>query len=237
MVGEIFTILFVCTGNTCRSSMAEALARKILTEKGAQDSIKVISAGTAAMEGMPASPEAVEVMNARGIDLASHQAQKLTPELIREADIILTMTQDHKSQVISMVPSACSRVYTLKDYILERKDDSGDFNTIMELISKLESKEQLFYAQYGPEIERLKKEYNELASQLHSIEDKLLEIEEEFARQTQEERQMLALFEESKRACDISDPFGGGIELYNCCADEMEDNIDKALGRFLNELE
>lgn len=112
------TILFVCTGNTCRSSMAEGLFKYMLeNKKDRVEDIKVISAGTSAWAGQNASPQAVEVLKEKGIDLRSHRSTLLTPELIQEADLILTMTYNHKAVVLHMCPEAEDKVFTLKEYV------------------------------------------------------------------------------------------------------------------------
>jgi protein-tyrosine phosphatase len=95
-------ILFVCTGNTCRSPLAEALCKKLLAERLgcqledlAQRGFVVQSAGLAAMSGAPATPEAVEVGGEYGADLSGHCSQPLTAELLARADYLFTMTQSH----------------------------------------------------------------------------------------------------------------------------------------------
>ena len=114
------SILFVCSGNTCRSPMAQALAKKILADRlGVEPSdldkkgVEVISAGTVPMPGMRATPQAVEAVKALGADLTQHRARPLTVELINQADLILTMTSRHARSVTAMVPSAAEKLENL----------------------------------------------------------------------------------------------------------------------------
>jgi protein-tyrosine-phosphatase len=91
-------ILFVCTGNTCRSPMAEAIARKIAIERGLQD-VEAISAGTSAHDGAPASDGALLVCMERNMDLSPHRSQTLTRDLVRDADLILAMGPHHLERI------------------------------------------------------------------------------------------------------------------------------------------
>lgn len=106
-------LLFVCTGNTCRSALAEALARKVIIERGLAD-VEVSSAGTSAWDGAPASDGALLVGMERGLDLSQHRAQMLTRELVEKADLVLAMGPHHLERIEALGGSG--RSYLLTDY-------------------------------------------------------------------------------------------------------------------------
>lgn len=118
MAGTI--LLFVCTGNTCRSPMAEAICKVLLAERlGCTRSdlesrgYVVLSAGIAAVSGMPAASNAIEVIRTRGGSLTEHSSRKLTLELVRHADVIIAMTGDHLEALLEHVPEAAPRTRLL----------------------------------------------------------------------------------------------------------------------------
>ena len=106
-------ILFVCTGNTCRSPMAEAIARKIAIERGLHD-VEVLSAGTSAHDGSPASDGAVLVGMERNMDVVSHRSQTLSRDLVRSADLIFAMGPHHLERIEAL--GGVGKAYLLSDY-------------------------------------------------------------------------------------------------------------------------
>lgn len=120
-------ILFVCTGNTCRSPMAEALFKRLLRERPElRNKVTVSSAGIYAYENDPASELAIDVMQDEfGIDLTNHRARLLGDDDVKQSWLILTMTRHHREMILDIYPEATDKVYTLKGYV-ELEDGSPD---------------------------------------------------------------------------------------------------------------
>ena len=106
-------LLFVCTGNTCRSPLAEHIARKLLIERGLSD-VEVASAGTSAWDGAPASDGALLVGMERRLDLGAHRSQALTRTLVEESDVVLAMGPHHLERIEALGGSGKS--YLLASY-------------------------------------------------------------------------------------------------------------------------
>jgi len=104
-------ILFVCTGNTCRSPMAECLLRSLTQES----STRVLSAGVYARAGEPASAGAKRAMQRRGLSLDDHRSQPVTAALLRQADLVVGMSQSHIAALRAMFPQSQTPMYALDD--------------------------------------------------------------------------------------------------------------------------
>lgn len=118
-------IVFVCTGNTCRSPMAEGIAKKISAEQGY--GLEIISRATKIdPDEVVANPNAVLVMAARGIDIRDHQSKMMAAEDARDASLILTMTSGHKENVLKLFPSAAPYTFTLIEYVTGQQGNISD---------------------------------------------------------------------------------------------------------------
>lgn len=106
-------ILFVCTGNICRSPMAAALFRAEAQKHGEAERFRIESAGTWGVDGQPATPLAETVMQKRGLSLEGHVARTVTEEMVREADLILVMTHSHRDALTAEFPSTRRKIHLL----------------------------------------------------------------------------------------------------------------------------
>ena len=107
------TILFLCTGNVCRSPMAEALFRHAVKGRG---EFRVLSAGLGAMDGQPPTPHSVQAMREIGMDISAAAQPALTAELVRSADLILGMTHSHVDTVALLYPPAAEKTFLLREF-------------------------------------------------------------------------------------------------------------------------
>lgn len=136
-------VLLVCTGNICRSPLAEALLVRALAERGL-DGVRVTSAGTGAWDGAPASEGAYLVGLERGLDLSGHRARLLTRELVEQAQLVLTMARHHRARVDEL--GGEGRVFVLGEYAGREGDAAevsdpfgGDLVVYRETCAELEA--------------------------------------------------------------------------------------------------
>lgn len=127
-------ILFVCTGNTCRSYMAETLARDYVDKMGIADTLIIGSAGVSCLPGDPASCEARTVMVERGLANDKHQATSLTAAVIKEADLILTMTRSQRQYILSKSAEAENKVFLLAEYAQGPESNRVDKGRIADIL-------------------------------------------------------------------------------------------------------
>jgi protein arginine phosphatase len=199
-------VLLVCTGNTCRSPMAEAILTRLAGKEGLKVSVR--SAGLFAMDGAEVSENTRKVLGERGIR-HSHRARSVNPELIEWADLILTMTLDHKRRLISMNPDSVGKVYTLKEYALTDGETRERIRRLEQMTAELEARRALGGGK----------------------EEDVRSLEESIRR----ERKALEQDGVPLEDLDIPDPFGGDVDTYRRCADRLEELLRRIVERWRRE--
>lgn len=111
------SVLFICTANQCRSPMAEALLKSIVTQKGVADRWDIHSAGTWTEPGRPATALARAVMRQRQLDLSAHRSRPLDAQQLESADIVLVMTHHHQEAIQAEWPAVSHKIYLLSHLI------------------------------------------------------------------------------------------------------------------------
>jgi protein-tyrosine-phosphatase len=119
MMGSDFlkNIMFICTGNICRSPMAHAYMQKKLYDLKKENEYIISSCGTNATQGQRATDNAIESIKEYNIDLTNHRATRIENSNILDCDLILVLTHNHKIEVLQVYPKLSDKVYTLKEYV------------------------------------------------------------------------------------------------------------------------
>ena len=156
MMAEPKRILFVCTGNSCRSVMAQGLLQHRLKqlEHKLTAPIHVESAGVFAIQGMPPSAETATLLQAIGVDVSGHMAQPLTDELVKLSDMIFAMEWFHLEEILRRSPHARQKVKLLKPFALPEGEAVGDPN-IPDPIGKSREAYEACFAVIRQAVERL----------------------------------------------------------------------------------
>ena len=110
-------ILLVCTGNICRSPIAEGLLAEQVRRRGLDRRVTVESAGVHGWDDSPAMAEAVRALDDRGIDISSHVARRLKRSMVEDADLVVTMAAEHRDAIVRMTPNAEGKTFTIKELV------------------------------------------------------------------------------------------------------------------------
>ncbi|WP_047983792.1 low molecular weight protein arginine phosphatase [Ornithinibacillus californiensis] len=190
-------ILFVCTGNTCRSPMAEALLKSKMPHA------EVKSAGIFAAKNQRASQHAVVALEKKGISL-DHHSQPVDEKLLNWADAVLTMTTGHKQSLMMQYPNFQDKYFTLKEFVSD--SDKKVWNELKSLYADYELKRSTFMAEHQHKLNNA-------------------QLEENIREHLKPDIERIIQLESSLINYDISDPFGGDLPTYQKALDEIENYI------------
>lgn len=194
-------ILFICTGNTCRSPMAEALLKQKLSD------VEVQSAGIYAGEDEQANENTILALKDVGISL-DHSSQPVTDHLLDWADLVLAMTTGHKQALILQHPNYQEKYYTLKEYSSDT--DKESWQKLKRAYADYEEKRSLFIQENEHKLDN---------SQLNKM----------IANEFKEDIEKIQHLEANLINYDISDPFGGNLAIYQETLKELDQYIELLL--------
>lgn len=197
-------ILFVCTGNTCRSPMAEAIFRHIYPTMNVQ------SAGIYANTSSRENPHTKRVLQTKNIDI-NHTSQPVTEELLDWAQYVFVMTKSHKYALEMQYPQYRNKYFLLKQFVLDPNEE-------------IEQKLQDAYEKVEQKKKRFDKENGHLEQALY---------EEALEKHLQKDLITISELKDKLNDTDVSDPFGGTVEVYEQTYDEL-DRLIRQLNNLIN---
>ncbi|ADU32316.1 low molecular weight protein arginine phosphatase [Evansella cellulosilytica] len=201
-------ILFICTGNTCRSPLAE----RLFEHKKSNNTVTAKSAGIYATNGAQMSGGSRIALEKRGVK-ENHTSQPVDEELLQWADIILAMTESHKSAVIQQYPEKADHTFTLKEFVYEDKETKEKLERFKKRVAQFELKR----------------------ASLHGNEQNTEEQREQLIRELENEQEAIYQLASELPGFDISDPYGGTEEMYENTAKEIEQAINKLIEKLEKE--
>lgn len=129
----MYRVIFVCTANICRTPMAESYFKRLVEQEGLAEFMDAESAGTWAMDGVSAAELSRQVCAENGLDVSKHRSQPVDLRLMKSADLVLCMAQEHKNDLVQVFPHFRAKIFTLKEY---QQNSSAEITSIADPYGK-----------------------------------------------------------------------------------------------------
>jgi protein-tyrosine phosphatase len=215
--------------------MAEALFVSMLDKLENKPDLRIISAGTGAVKGEGASPQAMKIMEEYGLSLCEHRAALLTKKHIQEADLILAMTANHKRTVLEMDPASAGKVFTLREFVASGRSADQVLDEMNSIYKEIDVKKRHFLIDNAERLSELRAKRENLIKELRLMDQELEALEEEFRYEISEPEKRLQELKAAMPQTDIIDPFGQPLDVYRRTAKEIEAVLKMLIDKFRNE--
>jgi protein-tyrosine phosphatase len=229
-------ILIVCTGNTCRSPMAEGVLRDAFNKLGYDENkVQVVSAGITAQNGLPANEKAVKVLKDQGIDISEHESRQLSIALVRESDLILAMTRNHKHIIATMIPDAAAKTFTLKEFAMGNLDSEDILEQLGTMYTISDEKRDELEKAREDKINSLEERKGKLEKELELIEGELEILKRKNSHSEKVDLSKIKAIENKLRDLDIEDPYGKSESAYKNTSEEIINIMNNIVKKIIEE--
>lgn len=216
--------------------MAEGILRDVLSKFGYDEKdIQVVSAGITAQNGLPANEKAVKVLKNQGIDISEHESRQLSMSLVRESDLILAMTRNHKHIIATMIPEAAAKTFTLKEFAMGNLDSEDILEELGTIYSNSDQRRDEQKKAREDKIKGLEERKNKLEKELELVESELKILKGKDSSLDKADISKIRIIENKLRDLDLADPYGKSELAYKTTSEEITKIMDNIAKKIIEE--
>jgi protein-tyrosine phosphatase len=216
--------------------MAEGILRDTLNKFGYDEkTIQVVSAGITAQNGLPANEKAVKVLKDEGIDISKHESRQLSISLVRESDLILAMTKNHKHIIATMIPDAADKTFTLKEFAMGNLDSEDILKQLGTIYSNSDEKREELDKAREDKIQSLEERKEKLEKELELVESELEIVKGKNSHLEKVDISKIKAIEKKLKDLDIDDPYGKPELVYKNTSEEIINIMNNIAKKIIEE--
>lgn len=216
--------------------MAEGILRDAFKKFGYdEEKIQVVSAGITAQNGIPANEKAVKVLKDEGIDIGDHQSRQLSMGLVRESDLILAMTRNHKHIIATMIPEAAAKTFTLKEFAMGNLDSEDILEELGTIYSTSDEKRVELDNARAERIRNLEVKREKLEKELEEVENEIETLKVKASHLDKADLSKIKAIESKLKDLDVVDPYGKSEAAYKDTSKEITNIMNNIVKKIIEE--